>query len=99
MKKVPSFLEQLFDHENLEFRFDFNDEAIDVKASKNVMVNLKKAVQKILQDNSAILKEAYLKDLKKKFPFKIYVDMNSNRVLFDTQNNLAMYSKFMSKVF
>jgi hypothetical protein len=96
---IPGFLEELFDHENFEIRFDFQNDKIFVKDSSHKMQNVSKEIHKLLNDNINVLKEAYLKDIKKKFPAQLIVDLNSLNVELEIEHGLAMYSKFLSNIF
>lgn len=97
MRKIPGFLEQLFDHENFEFRFEFHDEHISVKMTAHKMLFLQKAVTKLLQDNATVLKEAYFKDLKKKFPARIIIDLKAVHVDL-IMTDFHLFSKFLTKI-
>jgi hypothetical protein len=75
MRKIAGFLEQLFDEESFDVKFNFLTENVTIKGSKNKNDQLTKLVEKLLTENANQLKEAYLKDLKKKFPIQLTIDL------------------------
>lgn len=86
MRKIAGFLEQLFDEELFDVKFNFLTQNVTIKKSKNKNNELTKLVEKLLTENAKQLKEAYLKDLKKKFPATLTIDLGNVEVSLSYKN-------------
>lgn len=86
MRKIAGFLEQLFDEESFDVKFNFLTQNVTIKKSKNKNNELTKLVEKLLTENAKQLKEAYLKDLKKKFPATLSIDLGTVEVSLSYKN-------------
>jgi hypothetical protein len=92
----PNFIQNLFSNDKYQIDLNFLDKTVKVSNAKMQFVQSK--IEEILQQNIEQIKEAYDKDLLKKFPAILEInlkDVKINLVIKD----LAFYSVFLTNVF
>lgn len=92
----PNFIQNLFSNDKYQIDLDFLNKSVKVSNPKMHFVQSK--IEEILQQNIESIKEAYDKDLLKKFPAILEIDLKNTRINLIIKD-LSIYSVFLTKVF
>ena len=92
----PNFIQNLFSNDKYQIDLDFLNKTVKVSNPKMQFVQSK--IEEILQQNIESIKEAYDKDLLKKFPATLEIDLKNIKINLLIKD-LSIYSVFLTKVF
>lgn len=92
----PNFIQNLFSNDKYQIDMDFLNKTVKVSNPKMKFVQSK--IEEILQQNIESIKIAYDKDLLKKFPAILEIDLNNVRINLIIKD-LSIYSIFLTNVF
>lgn len=97
--KELSFFEKMYAGGNFQFMFQLssNSVSIDVVDNPN-MINTSNVIRQVLNANKEQFRQAYLEDLKSKFPCKVVVSVNSSTIMVDRSSEIHL-TAFLSKMF